>query len=193
MENDDRNTALNTTFDMGSDQHHPQMPVRTSPLRCQSTPPRTDTVKMQETPVPAVPTAPHRPLPPRIPLPKSQDSSSNLSQMSAPLFTENRYSSIFDDDLEVYDAEIMLISRQNMTQDHRINLNSHIKTTDVSTAPVITKPVIVLKDYNTRLLPLAAMLEVQVFIKTQINSQTLHLNIVHTHSNTLNKVNLLLV
>ena len=62
MENDDGNTALNTTFDTGSDQHHPQMPVHTSPLRCQSTPPQTDTVKMQETPVPAVPTTPHRPL-----------------------------------------------------------------------------------------------------------------------------------
>ena len=77
-------------------------------------------------------------------------------------------------------------------KDHRINLNSHIKTTNVSTALVIMKPVIALQDYNTRLLPLATKLEVQVFIKTQINSQTLHLNIVHTHSNTLNKVNLLL-
>ena len=77
MENDDGNTALNTTFDTGSDQHHPQMPVHTSPLRCQSTPPRTDTVKMQETPVPAVPTAPHRPLTPHLLVPKSQDSSSN--------------------------------------------------------------------------------------------------------------------
>ena len=27
MENDDGNTALNTTLDTGSDQHHPQMPV----------------------------------------------------------------------------------------------------------------------------------------------------------------------
>ena len=78
-------------------------------------------------------------------------------------------------------------------KDHRINLNSHIKTTDVSTVPVIMKPMIALQDYNTRLLLLATMLEEQVFIKTQINSQTLHLNIVHTHSNTLNKVNLLLV
>ena len=69
MENDG-NTALNTTFDTGSDLHHPQMPVHTSPLRCQSTPPRTDTVKMWETPVPAVPTIPHRPLTPCIPLPK---------------------------------------------------------------------------------------------------------------------------
>ena len=76
MENDE-NTTLNTTFDTGSDQHCPQMPVHTSPLRCQSTPPQTDTVKMLETPVPAVPTAPHRPLTPCIPLPKSQDSSSN--------------------------------------------------------------------------------------------------------------------
>ena len=85
----------------------------TSLLRCQSTPPWTDAVKMQETPVPAIPTKPHRPLTPHIPLPKSQDSSSNLSQMSAPLFTEDRYSSSSDDDLEVCDAEIMLINRWN--------------------------------------------------------------------------------
>ena len=70
MENDDGNTALNTTFDAGLDQHHTQMPVHTSPLRCQSMPPWTDTVKMHKTPVPAVPTAPHRPLTPHIPLPK---------------------------------------------------------------------------------------------------------------------------
>ena len=79
----------------------------------QSRPPLTDNIKMQETPVPAVPTAPHRPLTPHIPLPKSQNSSSNLSQMSAPLFTEDRYSSSSDDDLEVCDAEIMLINRWN--------------------------------------------------------------------------------
>ena len=90
MENVDGKTALNTTFNTGSDQHHPQMPVHTSPLRCQYTPPWTDTVKMWETPVPAVRTTQHRPLTPCIPLPKSQDSSSNLSQMSAPLFTEDR-------------------------------------------------------------------------------------------------------
>ena len=51
MESDDGDTVLNTTFDTGSGQHHPQMPVHTSPLRCQSTPPQTDTVRMQETPV----------------------------------------------------------------------------------------------------------------------------------------------
>ena len=99
MENDDGNTVLNTTFNTGSDQHHPQMPVHTSPLRCQSTPPQTDTVRMWETPVPAVTS--HRPLTPCIPLPKSQSSSSSSSQMSAPLFIEDRYSSSSDDDAEI--------------------------------------------------------------------------------------------
>ena len=75
---------------------------------------------------------------------------------------------------------------------HRINLNSHTKTTNVSPVLVIMKLVIALQDNNTRLPLLAIMLEVQVFTKTQINSQTLHLNIVHTRSNTLNKVSLLL-
>ena len=113
MENDYGDTVLNTTFDAGSDQHHPQMPVYASPLRCQSTPPRTDTIRMWETPVPAVPATSHRPMTPHIPLPRSQNSSSSLSQMSAPLFTEDRCSSCSDDDLEVCDAEVMLINRQN--------------------------------------------------------------------------------
>ena len=111
VENDDGNTVLNTTFNTGSDQHHPQMPVHTSALRCQSTPPRTDTIRMQKTPVPAVPTASHRPLTPCIPLLKSPNSSSSSSQMSAPLFIEDRYSSSSDDDLEVCDEEITLINR----------------------------------------------------------------------------------
>ena len=106
MENDDGNTVLNTTFNTGSDQHHPQMAVHTSPLRCQSTPPQTDTVRMRETPVPSVPATSHRPLTPHIPLPKSQNSSSSSSQMSAPLFIEDRYSSSSDDN-----AEITLINR----------------------------------------------------------------------------------
>ena len=59
-----------------------------------------------------------------------------------------------------------------------------------ATVLVIMKLMIALQDNNTRLPLLATMLEVQVFTKTQINSQTLHFNIVHTHSNTLIKVNL---
>ena len=96
MENDDGDTILNTTFDAGSGQHHPRMPVHASPLRCQSTPPRTDTVRMWETPVPAVPVTSQRPMMPCIPLPRSQDCNSSLSTMSAPLFTEDRCSSISD-------------------------------------------------------------------------------------------------
>ena len=111
MENDDGDTILNTTFNAGSSQHHPQMPVPTSPLRCQSTPPRTGAVRMRETPVPAVPAASQRPMTPRIPLPRSQDSNTSLSTMSAPLFAEDRCSSISDDNMEVCDAEVMLINR----------------------------------------------------------------------------------
>ena len=110
MENDDGDTVLNTTLDAGSSQHHPQMPVHTSPLRCQSTPPWTDTVRMQETPVPEVPAASQRPMTPHLPLPRSQDSNSSLSTISTPLFTEDRCSSISNDDVDV---EVMLINRQN--------------------------------------------------------------------------------
>ena len=111
MENDDGDTILNTTFNAGSSQHHPQTPVHTSPLRCQSTPPRTGTVRMWETPVPAVPAASQRQMTPCIPLPRTQDSSTSLSTLSAPLFTEDKYSSISNDDVEICDAEIMLINR----------------------------------------------------------------------------------
>ena len=111
MENDDGDAILNTTFDADSSQHHSQMPVHTSPLRCQSTPPRTDAVQMREMPVPAVPVASHRPMTPCILLPRTQDSNTSLSTMSAPLFTADRCSSISDDDVEVCDAEVTLINR----------------------------------------------------------------------------------
>ena len=88
MENDDGDTILNTTFNAGSSQHHPQMPIHTSPLRCQSMPPQTGTMRMQET------------------------SGSHLSQLSTPLFTEDRCSSNPEKELEV-DAEVTLINRRN--------------------------------------------------------------------------------
>ena len=113
IENNDGDAILNTTFDTGSCQHHPKMPVHTSPLRCQSTPPWTGTVRMWETPVPAVPVASYRPMTPRIPLPRTQDSNTSLSTNSAPLFTEDRCSSISNDDVEVCDVEVILINRQN--------------------------------------------------------------------------------
>ena len=74
-----------------------------------------------------------------------------------------------------------------------INHSSHTKTTDVSTVLVITNLVIAPQDNNSRLPPLATLPVAQVFIKTPVNFQTLHHHIVHTHSNILNKANLLLV
>ena len=59
---------------------------------------------------PEVPAASQRPMTPCIPLPRSQDSNSSLSTISTPLFTEDRCSSISDDDV---DAEITLTNRQN--------------------------------------------------------------------------------
>ena len=77
-------------------------------------------------------------------------------------------------------------------KEDRINHNTHIKITDVSTVLVITKLMISLQDNNTRLPPLAILLAVQVFTKNLVNFQIPHLNMVHHHSNTLNKVSLLL-
>ena len=78
--------------------------------RCQSTPPQDPQVRMWETPVPALQPAPARPLTPRIPLPKSQDSGSHLSQMSTPLFTEDRCSTSSEDETTACDAEVTFIN-----------------------------------------------------------------------------------
>ena len=112
MENDDGDTILNTTFNAGSSQHHPQTPIHTSSLRSQSTLPQAGTVRMQETPVPAVSTAPQELITPRIPLPASPTSGSHLSQLSAPLSTDDRCRSTPEEELEV-DAEVTLINRRN--------------------------------------------------------------------------------
>ena len=88
---------------------------------------------MWETPVPAVPTTSHRLLTPCIPLPKSQNSSSSLSQMSAPLFVEDRYSSSSDDDLEVCNAEITLINRQNRPNQTFVNHSTGGRPTSTPT------------------------------------------------------------
>ena len=139
MENDDGDTILNTTFDAGSSQHHPQMPIHTSPLRCQSMPPQTGTVRMQETPVPAVPVAPQKLITPRIPLPTSPDSGSHSSQLSAPLFTEDRCSSTSGEELEV-DAEVTLINRRKKPK----RTFTHNSTTGRPTSTLTTM------DYTTQ-------------------------------------------
>ena len=78
--------------------------------RCQSTPPQDQQVRMQETPVPALQPAPARPLTPPVPLQKSQDSGSHLSQMSAPLFTENRCNTSSEDETTACDVEVTFIN-----------------------------------------------------------------------------------
>ena len=75
-------------------------------------PPQMGTVRMQETPVPAVSVAPQEPITPRIPLPASPTFGSHLSQLSAPRFTEDRCSSTPEEELEV-DTEVTLINRRN--------------------------------------------------------------------------------
>ena len=72
--------------------------------------PQDQQVRMRETPVPAVQPGPARPLMPHVPLPKSQDSGSHLSQMSAPLFTEDRCNTSSKDETSACDVEVTLIN-----------------------------------------------------------------------------------
>ena len=69
-------------------------------------PPQDQQVRMWDTPVSALQPAPARPLTPHVPLPKLQDSGSHLSQMSAPLFTEDRCSTSSEDETTACDVEV---------------------------------------------------------------------------------------
>ena len=66
---------------------------------------------------------------------------------------------------------------------HKTSHSFHTSITDVSTVPVITNLAIVPPDNNTRLTPLAILPVAQVFIKTPVNLQTLHL--LHSKANPL--------
>ena len=66
-------------------------------------------VRMQETPVPVLQPVPARPLTPRILLPKLQDSGSRSSQMTAPLFMEDRCTTSQEDETAACDVEVTLI------------------------------------------------------------------------------------
>ena len=74
--------------------------------RAQSMTPWEYANRMQETPVPTAPSTLPRPLTPRVQLPNSPFSGSHLSQLSGPLFTEDRYSTSSGDDQEACDAEV---------------------------------------------------------------------------------------
>ena len=106
----DGGTALNTSCNVGLDQHHQKAPTHTLQLPAQS--PQANPVRMMETPVPMLPPGQHRPLTPHTPLPTSPTSGSQLSQLSAPLFKEDRYSSTSEEETEA-DAEVTLINGRN--------------------------------------------------------------------------------
>ena len=74
--------------------------------RAQPMPPLAYASRMQEASVPTVPSALPRPLMPRVQLPNSQFSGSHLSQLSGPLFTEDRYRVSSGSDQESCDAEV---------------------------------------------------------------------------------------
>ena len=132
----DGGTALNTTFNVGRDQHQ-QMPTQMPQLPTQS--PQTNPVRRTESPSPMLPPGPHRPLTPRMSLPTSPTSSSQPSQSSAPLFKEDKYSSTSEEETEA-DAEVTFIKGRN--QPNRIF--AHNSTTERPTSTPMTT------DYTTQ-------------------------------------------
>ena len=79
-------------------------------------------------------------------------------------------------------ARAMKLTKKN-GKSHRTSLSSHTRTTNVYTVLVITNLVIAPRGNNTRLTPLAILPVAQVFIKTPVNFQTLH--ILHSKANPL--------
>ena len=77
----------------------------------QSIPPLLNPRHPQQATACTVPSSPARAGTPQLPFQTiSQNSGSHLSQMSAPLFTEGRYSTSTDDDQENCDAEVRKIT-----------------------------------------------------------------------------------
>ena len=107
----DRGTMLDTTSNMDQDQHQ-QTPIQMPQLLTQSPPAKS--VRRMGTPAPMLPPGPHRPLTPCMPLPASSTSGLQQSQLSAPLFKEDRYSSASEEETEV-DAEVTFINSRNQT------------------------------------------------------------------------------
>ena len=132
----DGGMALNTTFNTGLDQHQ-QTLTQTPQLPTQS--PQANPVRRTETPAPMLPPGTHRPLTPRMPLPTSPTSGSQPSQLSAPLFKEDRYSSTSEEETEV-DAEVTLINGRNKPN----RMFAHNSTTERPTSTLTTM------DYTTQ-------------------------------------------
>ena len=132
----DRGMALNTTSNTGLDQHQ-QTLTQTPQLLTQS--PQANPVRRMETPAPMLPPGPYRPLTPCMPLPASPTSGSQPSQLSAPLFKEDRYSSTPEEEMEV-DAEVTLINGRNQPN----RTFAHNSTTERPTSTLTTT------DYTTQ-------------------------------------------
>ena len=132
----DGGMALNTTSNAGLDQHQ-QTPIQMPQLLTQS--PQANPVRRMETPAPMLAPGPHRPLTPRMSLPASPTSGSQPSQLSAPLFKEDRYSSTSEEETEA-DAEVTLINGRNQPN----RTFTHNSTTERPTSTLMTM------DYTTQ-------------------------------------------
>ena len=128
--------ALNTTFNAGWDQHQ-QTPTQMPQLPTQS--PQANPVRRIETPALMLSPGPHRPLTPHMPLPASPTSGSQPSQLSAPPFKEDRYSSTSEEETEV-DAEVTLMNGRNQPN----RMFAHNSTTERPTSAPMTM------DYTTQ-------------------------------------------
>ena len=131
----DRGTVLDTTSNADQDQHQ-QTPIQMPQLQTQS--PQAKSVRRTGTPAPMLPPEPHRPLTPRMPFPASSTSGSQQSQLSAPLFKEDRYSSASEEETEV-DAEVTFINSRNQTN----RMFAHDSTSERPTSTLMTT------DYTT--------------------------------------------
>ena len=127
-----RGMVLNTTFNAGQDQQQ-QIPTQALHLPTQS--PQATSAERTETTAPMLPPGPHRPLMPLMPLPTSPTSS---SWSSAPLFKEDKYSSISEEESEV-DTEVTFIHGRNQLNGTFVNNQTKRPTSTPTTADYTTK------------------------------------------------------
>ena len=88
-----------------------------------------------ETTAPMLPPGPHRPLTPRMPLPASPTSG---SQLFAPLFKEDKYSSTLEEESEV-DAEVTFIHSRNQPNGMFVNNQTERPTSTPTMADYTTQ------------------------------------------------------
>ena len=150
-----RKETKNTSSNAGQDQLQ-QMPTQMPQLPTHS--PQANSVGRTETPAPMLPTGPHRPLTPCLPLPASPATS---SRSSAPLFKEDMYSSTLEEETEV-DAEITFI--------HGRNQPNGMFATDRSTSTPMTA------DYTTQGDPEASPSTSNLFKSTATDDEFLGMN-----------------